>query len=143
MLLELKCDCQDNQEEFLKRAFDRLRLDVAQQQLLVDPFREVIVQIPLNIREGTRETLKTFTGYRVQQTRPGSIQGRVTLPSRCQPGGDTRSGAIDDVEDGAGGYSFRGSQGRYLGRSKYVAGGSTGDHDEALHSEDGADTRRP
>jgi glutamate dehydrogenase (NAD(P)+) len=82
MAEEPKCNCQDNQEEFLKRAFDRLRLDVAQQQLLVDPFREVIVQIPLNIREGARETLKTFTGYRVQHNHArGPFKGGLRFHS--------------------------------------------------------------
>jgi glutamate dehydrogenase (NAD(P)+) len=60
------CCCQDNQAVFLDRAIQRLNLNAAQRQLLMQSFREVSVQIPLNIHNGDHKTLHTFTGYRVQ-----------------------------------------------------------------------------
>ncbi len=84
---ELKCSCQDNQEEFLGRAFARLQLDAAQQQLVVNSFREVSVQIPLEIREGGEKTLKTFTGYRVQHNHArGPFKGGVRFHPDVNPG---------------------------------------------------------
>ncbi len=61
-----RCLCSDNQKHFLERAFDRLKLDEAQRQLLVNSFREVTVQIPLKVTAGNGEALRTFTGCRVQ-----------------------------------------------------------------------------
>lgn len=61
----LGCCCTDNQARFLGHAFDRLGLSDAQRQLLLHSFREVAVQIPLEV-EHSSEGLSTFTGYRVQ-----------------------------------------------------------------------------
>jgi len=63
---DLSCCCRDSQTVFLDRAMQHLDLDAAQRKMLLHSFREVIVQIPLKLREGERETLHTFTGYRVQ-----------------------------------------------------------------------------
>tara|TARA_R110001599_G_scaffold353873_1_gene601492 strand:- start:9716 stop:10987 length:1272 start_codon:yes stop_codon:yes gene_type:complete len=63
---DTNCCCQDNQAVFLERAMRRLNLDSAQQQLLLQSFREVSVQIPIRTYDGDKKTLRTFTGYRVQ-----------------------------------------------------------------------------
>ncbi len=63
---QTSCCCHDNQAVFLDRAIDRMNLNMAQRQLLLQSFREVSVQIPLKIHNGDTETLHTFTGYRVQ-----------------------------------------------------------------------------
>ena len=63
---EQRCSCSDNQQHFLARAFSRLHLDEAQRQLLLQSFREVTVQIPLKVRIDGRDTLRTYTGFRVQ-----------------------------------------------------------------------------
>ena len=60
------CQCQDTQGHFLQRAFDSLKLENAQRELLLSPFRETAISIPLRIKEGGRNSLSTFTGYRVQ-----------------------------------------------------------------------------
>ncbi len=61
----LECCCTDNQATFLGHAFDRLSLNDVQRQLLLHSFREISVQIPLEV-ERSSEGLCTFTGYRVQ-----------------------------------------------------------------------------
>ncbi len=61
-----KCNCQDNQRHFLERTFGGLELNSSQQQLLLQSFREMSVQVPLKVRVGGKERLQTFTGYRVQ-----------------------------------------------------------------------------
>ena len=61
----LECCCTDNQATSLGHAFDRLELNDAQRQLLLHSFREITIQIPLEI-ERSSERLCTFTGYRVQ-----------------------------------------------------------------------------
>lgn len=66
MIDKERCSCSDNQQHFLERAFSRLRLDAAQRQLLLQSFREVTVQIPLKVKADGRETLRTYTGFRVQ-----------------------------------------------------------------------------
>lgn len=60
------CCCRENQAVFLDQAIRRLSLSPAQQQLLLQSFREVSVQIPVTIEQGANKTLQTFTGYRVQ-----------------------------------------------------------------------------
>jgi glutamate dehydrogenase (NAD(P)+) len=60
------CHCQDNQRHFLQQAFGGLSLEPAQRELLVHSFREVTVQIPLEVCREGRRTLETFTGFRVQ-----------------------------------------------------------------------------
>lgn len=61
----LDCCCTDNQATFVGHAFNRLALNDAQRQLLLHSFREISVQIPLEV-ERSSEGLCTFTGYRVQ-----------------------------------------------------------------------------
>ncbi|MBT8464914.1 MAG: Glu/Leu/Phe/Val dehydrogenase [Deltaproteobacteria bacterium] len=61
----LECCCTDNQATFLGHAFGRLGLNDAQRQLLLHSFREITIQIPLEV-ERSSERLCTFTGYRVQ-----------------------------------------------------------------------------
>lgn len=61
-----RCHCQDNQHHFLERAFERLTLEPAQRELLLHSFREVAVQIPLEVRRDGRVKLETFSGFRVQ-----------------------------------------------------------------------------
>jgi len=61
-----QCRCQDSQTHFLGRAFDDLQLEEAQRELLLAPFREVAISIPVYVVKDGRETLKTFKGYRVQ-----------------------------------------------------------------------------
>ncbi len=63
---KISCCCRDSQAEFLNRAIHQLDLNAAQQQLLLQSFREVTVQIPLTIHSNNNERLHTFTGYRVQ-----------------------------------------------------------------------------
>lgn len=62
---QLECCCADNQSRFLGHAFDRLELNDAQRQLLLHSFREVSVQVPLEV-EHLPERQCTFTGFRVQ-----------------------------------------------------------------------------
>lgn len=62
---QLECCCADNQSRFLSHAFERLELNEAQRQLLLHSFREVSVQVPLEM-EHLPEQQCTFTGYRVQ-----------------------------------------------------------------------------
>jgi len=61
------CCCQDSQTVFFDRAVNTLNLTQAQQDLLLQSFREISVQIPLNVLgDGDTEVLQTFTGFRVQ-----------------------------------------------------------------------------
>ncbi|GMQ88619.1 MAG: Glu/Leu/Phe/Val dehydrogenase [Gammaproteobacteria bacterium] len=60
------CQCQDTQNHFLERAFESLQLEAAQRELLLAPFRETTVSIPLQTRRDDGGKLRTFMGYRVQ-----------------------------------------------------------------------------
>jgi len=60
------CCCHDSQAVFFDRAVQQLSLNDSQQDLLLQSFREVSVQIPLKIHHNGDEVLRTFTGYRVQ-----------------------------------------------------------------------------
>ncbi len=60
------CCCHDSQAVFFDRAVEQLELSLSQQELLLQSFREVSVQIPLKVYHDGEETLHTFTGYRVQ-----------------------------------------------------------------------------
>jgi len=60
------CGCQDNQRHFLSRAFDRLKLEDAQRELLMASFRETQVSIPVISHKDGRETIQTYQAYRVQ-----------------------------------------------------------------------------
>ncbi|MDQ6958981.1 MAG: Glu/Leu/Phe/Val dehydrogenase dimerization domain-containing protein [Mariprofundaceae bacterium] len=62
----LNCCCHDSQAHFLTQAMQHLDLNAAQRKLLLQSFREITVQIPLEVRQGGKKTLHTFTGYRVQ-----------------------------------------------------------------------------
>ncbi len=78
------CYCRDNQTVFLGNAFKRMNLSMARQQLLLQSFREVSVQIPLNVHNGEKETLHTFTGYRVQHNHArGPFKGGGAFSSGC------------------------------------------------------------
>jgi glutamate dehydrogenase/leucine dehydrogenase len=61
-----KCACQDNQRHFLNRAFDSLKLEDTQQELLLASFRETQVSIPILLQKDGSKILHTFQGYRVQ-----------------------------------------------------------------------------
>jgi glutamate dehydrogenase (NAD(P)+) len=60
------CQCQDTQSHFLQRAFESLHLEAAQRKLLLSPFRETTVSIPLRLRGSDGGELHTYLGYRVQ-----------------------------------------------------------------------------
>lgn len=62
----LECCCQDGQEHFLGQSFDALGLDDRHRTLLLHSFREVSVQIPLEIEGADGRVLETLTGCRVQ-----------------------------------------------------------------------------
>ena len=75
---ETRCHCQDNQRHFLERAFSRLRLGDAQRELLVHSFREITVQIPLEVRRRGRRRLETLSGFRVQHNHArGPFKGGI------------------------------------------------------------------
>jgi hypothetical protein len=57
----LECCCRDGQATFVGRALDRLGLGAAPCQLLLHSFREVSVQIPLEVGHGSEAVLVTFT----------------------------------------------------------------------------------
>ncbi len=85
------CQCQDTQGHFLQRAFDNLKLEPAQRELLLAPFRETTISIPLRVHQQGREVLHTFSGYRVQHNHArGPFKGGL----RFHPGvnlGETRA----------------------------------------------------
>jgi len=60
------CCCHDSQAVFFDRAVKQLDLNASQQDLLLQSFREVSVQIPLQTSCKGKDLLQTFTGYRVQ-----------------------------------------------------------------------------
>jgi len=60
------CCCHDSQAVFFDRAVKQLNLNPSQQDLLLQSFREVSVQIPLQVSCEGDDVLQTFTGYRVQ-----------------------------------------------------------------------------
>lgn len=62
----LECCCHDAQEHFLGQSFDALGLDDRHRTLLLHSFREVSVQIPLEVESADGRALETFTGFRVQ-----------------------------------------------------------------------------
>lgn len=61
-----RCHCQDNQWHFLNRAFDSLKTEEAQRELLLSSYRETQVSIPLELHKDGRKVLQTFQGYRIQ-----------------------------------------------------------------------------
>ena len=74
------CQCQDTHEQFLDRAFDRLNLESAQRALLIEPFRETSVSIPIRISDGNNGALHVVTGYRVQHNHArGPFKGGLRL----------------------------------------------------------------
>ncbi|MFV2060066.1 MAG: Glu/Leu/Phe/Val dehydrogenase [Gammaproteobacteria bacterium] len=60
------CQCQDTQFHFLEQAFKSLNLTAAQQTLLLSPFRETTISIPLKPIRTNGYELQTFRGFRVQ-----------------------------------------------------------------------------
>ena len=66
----------------MQRAFDGLGLDAAQRRLLLHSFRELTVEIPLQVAERGQLALRTFTGYRVQHNHArGPFKGGcATIP---------------------------------------------------------------
>jgi len=61
-----QCQCQDTQNHFLEHAFDSLNLNAAQRTLLLSPFRETTISIPLKPMRTNGYEMQTFKGYRVQ-----------------------------------------------------------------------------
>ncbi|MFV1981961.1 MAG: Glu/Leu/Phe/Val dehydrogenase, partial [Thiohalomonadales bacterium] len=61
-----QCQCQDTQIHFLQHAFESLNLNAAQQTLLLSPFRETTISIPLKPMRTNGYEMQTFKGYRVQ-----------------------------------------------------------------------------
>lgn len=61
-----RCQCEHTQYHFLERAFESLRLEDAQRELLLSAFREVAISIPIRPHQADGGKLHTFTGYRVQ-----------------------------------------------------------------------------
>jgi glutamate dehydrogenase (NAD(P)+) len=61
-----QCLCQDTQFHFLENAFRSLDLTSAQRTLLLSPFRETSISIPLKPVRTNGYELQTFRGYRVQ-----------------------------------------------------------------------------
>lgn len=61
-----QCQCQNTQFHFLEQAFESLGLTAAQRTLLLSPFRETTISIPLKTVRTNGYTLQTFQGYRVQ-----------------------------------------------------------------------------
>ncbi|MCF6236343.1 MAG: hypothetical protein L3J70_08260 [Gammaproteobacteria bacterium] len=64
--MDKKCICQETQRHFLNLAFNRLRLEETQRELLLSSFRETRVTIPVTLRHNGESRLHTFQGYRVQ-----------------------------------------------------------------------------
>lgn len=100
-LERLECCCQDSQESFVGQAFDRLGLDPAQRQLLTHSFREVSVQIPLNVGHGSETALRTFMGCRVQHNhaRRGPFKGGLRYHPSVDLDEIRALAATDDLED--------------------------------------------
>ncbi len=63
---ETLCHCQEDQAHFLERAFEQLGLDDSRRRLLLHSFREISVQIPLEVQRNGQREVETFTGVRVQ-----------------------------------------------------------------------------
>ncbi len=61
-----QCACQDTQSSFLERAFERLHLEDAEQEMLLTSFREIQVSIPVVVHKNNKDCLITYKGYRVQ-----------------------------------------------------------------------------
>ncbi len=77
------CACRQSQEQFVGRTFDRMRLAPSQRELLLHSFREVTVQIPLEITVDGERELKTFTGWRVQHNQArGPFKGGLRYHPR-------------------------------------------------------------
>jgi len=60
------CAADETHRRFLERAFERLGLAADLRRLLLAPFRETRVSIPLKLRWDGRETVRVYTGFRVQ-----------------------------------------------------------------------------
>ena len=77
-------ECRESQRRFLDRAFARLNIDSDTQQLLLSPFREMTISIPLKVEREGRETLRTFTGFRVQHNHArGPFKGGLRYHPYC------------------------------------------------------------
>lgn len=61
-----QCQCQDTQIHFLEHAFESLDLNAAQRTLLLSPFRETTISIPLKPMRTNGFKLQTYKGFRVQ-----------------------------------------------------------------------------
>ena len=86
-----QCHCRDNQAHFLGRTFERLGLGDAQRQLLLQSFREVIVQIPLRVATDQGTVLRTFTAFRVQHNQArGPFKGGLRYHAEVNLG-ETRA----------------------------------------------------
>ncbi len=85
------CQCQDTQGHFLARAFARLNVELELQALLLHPFRETTISVPLKVHNDGKEVLRTYVGHRVQHNHArGPFKGGL----RFHPGvslGETRA----------------------------------------------------
>lgn len=83
----LHCACHDSQEHFVGRTFDRMGLAREQRELLLHSFREVSVQIPLEIDRDGERRLTTFVGWRVQHNQSrGPFKGGLRYHPAVSPG---------------------------------------------------------
>ncbi|HHM05378.1 MAG TPA: glutamate dehydrogenase [Gammaproteobacteria bacterium] len=75
----------ESQLQFVSRAFERLGLRDDQRELLLSSFRETQVSIPVKVRTADGESLRTFTGFRVQHNHArGPFKGGLRYhPSVC------------------------------------------------------------
>ena len=91
-------------------AADRLGLRDDVRAVLRSAYREVQVQIPVELTDGR---IHVFSGYRVQHNGArGPVQGRHALPPGGRPRRGARAGVADDLEDGGRRRPVRRRQGR-------------------------------
>ena len=95
-------------------AADRLGLDDGLRGFLRAPKRELAVNFPVGMDDGS---IRMFTGYRVQHNLArGPAKGWHSLSPRGEPGRGARPGDVDDVEVRGGQHPLRGSEGGSGGR---------------------------
>jgi len=87
------------------RAANLINLEDYMRRILMSPFREVQVEVPVRMDDGR---IEVFTGYRIQHNGARGRARRHPLPSRGGPRRDPRPGDHHDVEDGPDGHPFGG-----------------------------------